>query len=73
MVLLLGSSLFAFGKKDAGTSEAHSSKSARSAARRYAEAFTGVADDIHAIYWNRPASQLEASGMTACTCSGSRT
>ncbi|OGR89559.1 MAG: hypothetical protein A2992_03935 [Elusimicrobia bacterium RIFCSPLOWO2_01_FULL_59_12] len=53
MLVLLSSFAGAFGKSDAGTSGAVFLKigpGARPAGM--GEAFTGVADDIHAIYWN---------------------
>jgi hypothetical protein len=68
LLALASASAFAFGKGDTGTSGASFLKigpGARPAAM--GEAFTGVADDIHAIYWN-PAGlaglkQPELTGM----------
>lgn len=67
-VFCLPSSVFAFGKDNAGTSGAAFLKIAPGARPvGMGEAFTGVADDLHAIHWN-PAglSKLtvpEVSGM----------
>ncbi len=52
-ILLFSSTVFAFGKDQVGTSGAQFLKIAPGARPvGMGEAFTGVADDIHAIYWN---------------------
>jgi hypothetical protein len=53
LTLVLPSSLYGFGKSESGTSGAAFLKigpGARPVAM--GEAFTGVADDVHAVYWN---------------------